>query len=69
MDKSERFIESLGVVSDYLGYIVMGAFFLIGLIAIVRVIIAAKKGKSIDVTPVGVMNDLPSSVTGIRKDK
>lgn len=47
----------------------MGAIFLIGLIAAIRVIVAARKGKSIDVTPVGAMKDLPSSVTGIRKDK
>ena len=28
-----------------------------------------KKRKSINITPVGVFNDLPESVTGIRKDK
>lgn len=69
MDSAERFAEILGNVSDYLGYIVMGAILIIGLIAAVRVIIAARKGKSINVTPVGVMKDLPSSVTGIKKDK
>lgn len=69
MDSAERFAEILGNVSDYLGYIVMGAIFLIGLIAAIRVIVATRKGKSIDVTSVGVMKDLPSSVTGIRKDK
>ena len=28
-----------------------------------------KKRKGINITPVGVFNDLPESVTGIRKDK
>ena len=34
-----------------------------------RSMINFKKGKKISITPVGVFNDLPESVTGIKKDK
>ena len=34
-------------------------------IAVVRTLIKKSRGESISVPPVGVMNDLPSSVTGI----
>ena len=37
------------------------------LIAIIRIVIKTRRGDHIDVPPVGVMNDLPSSVTGINK--
>ena len=36
-------------------------------IAIIRIVIKTRRGDHIDVPPVGVMNDLPSSVTGISK--
>ena len=36
-------------------------------IALIRTLMKASKGESINVPPVGVMNDLPSSVTGINK--
>ena len=36
-------------------------------IAIIRIVIKTRRGDHIDVPPVGVMNDLPSSVTGINK--
>jgi len=42
-------------------------FFLLSLAAIIRIIVKAARGERIDVPPVGVMNDLPSSVTGINK--
>ena len=36
-------------------------------IAIIRTIIKAERGERIEVPPIGVMNDLPSNVTGINK--
>jgi hypothetical protein len=36
-------------------------------IAIIRTVIKTRRGEHIEVSPVGVMNDLPSSVTGINK--
>ena len=36
-------------------------------IAIIRIVIKTRRGDHIDVPPVGVMNDLPSNVTGINK--
>ena len=60
-------METIFELSDILG-IVMGVLIaLLTTIAIIRTVIKAKKGDHIDVPPVGVMNDLPSSVTGISK--
>ena len=42
-------------------------FFLLSVAAIIRIVVKAVRGERIDVPPVGVMNDLPSSVTGINK--
>ncbi len=42
-------------------------FFLLSVAAIIRIVVKAARGERIDVPPVGVMNDLPSSVTGINK--
>jgi hypothetical protein len=38
-------------------------------LAVIRVIIKMKKREPINITPVGVFNDLPESVTGIKKNK
>ena len=43
-------------------------FFLLTVAAIIRIIVKAARGEQIDVPPVGVMNDLPSSVIGINKN-
>ena len=40
---------------------------IIVIIALIRTLLKASKGESISVPTVGVMNDLPSSVTGINK--
>lgn len=42
-------------------------FFLLTVAALIRIIVKAARGQRIEVPPVGVMNDLPSSVTGINK--
>ena len=38
-------------------------------LAVVRTLIKMKKKRAINVTPVGVFNDLPESVTGMNKSK
>ena len=41
----------------------------ITVLAVVRTLIKMKKKRAINVTPVGVFNDLPESVTGMNKNK
>ena len=38
-------------------------------LAVIRSVIKMKRRKAINITPVGVFNDLPESVTGIKKNK
>ena len=60
-------METIFELSDILG-IVMGVLIaLLTAIAIIRIVIKTRRGGHIDVPSVGVMNDLPSSVTGINK--
>ncbi len=60
-------METIFELSDILG-IVMGVLIaLLTAIAIIRIVIKTRRGDHIDVPPVGVMNDFPSSVTGINK--
>ena len=54
------------------GNIPLLLFFIIAVItvlAVVRTLIKVKKKRAINVTPVGVFNDLPESVTGMNKNK
>lgn len=41
----------------------------ITIMAIIRSLIKMRKKRGINITPVGVFNDLPESVTGISKSK
>ena len=41
----------------------------ITVLAVVKTMIKMKKKRAINVTPVGVFNDLPESVTGMKKSK
>ena len=41
----------------------------ITVLAVVRTLIKMKKKRAINVTPVGVFNELPESVTGMNKSK
>jgi uncharacterized membrane protein len=60
-------IDTLEFISDKIG-IIMGVILgIIVIIALIRTLLKASKGESISVPPVGVMNDLPSSVMGINK--
>ncbi len=62
----ENIIE---VVGDYLGVILYAVIGILVAAAAIRSIIKVKKGKKVDIPPVGVYNDLPSSVTGLNKYK
>lgn len=59
----------LDFLDNYIDIIVFAAFGLLAAAAVIRSMIKVKKGKKISITPVGVFNDLPESVTGIKKDK
>ena len=50
-----------------MGLIMGAALGIIVAIAVVRTLIKKSRGESVKVPPVCVMNDLPSSVTGINK--
>ena len=60
-------METIFELSDLLGIIIGVLLALLTSIAIIRIVIKTRRGDRIDVPPVGVMNDLPSSVTGINK--
>jgi hypothetical protein len=60
-------METVFEISDVLGIIIGVLLVLLTAIAIIRTIIKAERGEHIDVPSVGVINDLPSSVTGINK--
>ena len=54
------------------GNIPLLLFFIMAVItvlAVVRTLLKMKKKRAINVTPVGVFNDLPESVTGIKRNK
>ncbi len=59
----------LDFLDNYIDIIVFAVFGLLAAAAAIRSMIKVKKGKKIDITPVGVYDDLPSSVTGLNKYK
>jgi hypothetical protein len=60
-------METVFEISDVLGIIIGVLLALLTAIAIIRTVIKTRRGDHIDLPPVGVINDLPSSVTGINK--
>ena len=60
-------IDILEFISDKIEIIMGVVLGIIVAIAVARTLIKKSRGESISVPPVGVMNDLPSSVTGINK--
>lgn len=60
-------IEALEFISDKIGILMGAVLSIIVVIALIRTLLKASKGESISVPSVGVMNDLPSSITGINK--
>ncbi len=61
-------IDALEFISDKIGIIMGAVLGIIVVIAIIRTLLKASKGESISIPPVGVMHDLPRSVTGINKN-
>ena len=60
-------METIFELSDILGIIIGVLLAPLTAIAIIRIVIKTIRGDHIDVPPVGIMNDLTSSVTGINK--
>ena len=60
-------IEALEFISDKIGILMGAVLSIIVVIALIRTLLKASKVESISVSSVGVMNDLPSSITGINK--
>ena len=60
-------METIFELSDLLGIIIGILLALLTSIAIIRTVIKAKRGERIEVPPACILNDLPSSVTGINK--
>ncbi len=59
----------LDIISGSAEVIIFIAFGVLIALAVIRSLIKVKRGEKIDITPVGVYNDLPSSVTGLNKHK
>lgn len=57
------------MIYDNLGILLFLVMAVITVIALIRSLIKMKKRKAINITPVGVFNDLPESVTGIKRNK
>ena len=57
------------MIYDNLGILLFLIMAVITVLALIRSLIKMKKRKAINITPVGVFNDLPESVTGIKKNK
>ncbi len=63
----ETIIKGLVFLLDHMG-IVFGILFAVLAVAVaVRLIIKMHRGEEITITPVGIANDLPDSVTGLNK--
>jgi hypothetical protein len=59
----------LNTIYENLGIVFFIVIAVITALALIRSIIKMKKRKAINITPVGVFDDLPESVTGIKKNK
>ena len=60
-------IKALEFIADYTGYVISAIFGVIGVLVIIRGIIKVRRKEKIEITPVGIFNDLPESVTGMNK--
>ena len=63
----EKIIKGLELIADYAGTVLIIAVAVIVALAVIRVIVKKIHGEKITVTPVGIANDLPDSVTGMNK--
>lgn len=55
--------------ADGISLILMIVFGLICLLALIRICIKFHRGEKISISPIGVMKDLPDSITGMNKHK
>ena len=55
------------LILDYMNIVFGVLFAAITFVAVVRLIIKMHRGEEIEITPVGIANDLPDSVTGLNK--
>ena len=62
-------IKVLEFIADYTGVVFGIMFAIIGILVVIRVIIKVKRGEKVEITPVGVLNDLPESVTGMTRHR
>ena len=60
----EKLLEILNVIADHAGWVIVGVFTLIGIIAVIRVIVKAVKGEAVEIHQVGIVNELPGSIVG-----
>ena len=60
-------IRALEFIADYTEYAFIAFFFFLLIAVVVRVIIKMRRKEDLTITPVGIVNDLPDSVTGINK--
>ena len=59
----------LDTIYGNLGIVFFIVIAVITALALIRSIIKMKKRTAINITPVGIFDDLPESVTGIKKNK
>lgn len=62
-------MDIVDLILDNLGIVFAILFSLLTAAAVIRSLVKVSKGKKIDIDPVGVYRDLPSSVTGLNKHK
>ena len=60
-------IQTLEFIADHTGLALGCLFAFILLAAVIRVVVRKRRGEQVEITPVGIVNDLPDSVTGVNK--
>ena len=65
----EKTMVWLDTIYGNLGIVFFIVIAVITALALIRSIIKMKKREAINITPVGIFDDLPESVTGIKKNK
>ena len=61
------FLKILETFNEYAGIAIVAVTIIAAILAGIRVVIKLHRKESVDITPVGVMNDLPGSVTGMNR--
>jgi len=62
-------MDIIDLILDNMGIVFAILFSLLTAAAVIRSLVKVSKGKKIDIEPMGVYRDLPSSVTGLNKHK